>query len=631
MEVKVRDFMYELNDEVQLPDKVINDAIVKFGANGISFRREIKALDPIMFGLLEIDPRLHKPIENFFKDIDAPKNVEAPSGSRDLVELDIEAGAGPGVRGGGKAEAQLDAKSRKYDGHSGSGSGVAAPVVSPVTPGTTELGQKRLIQEQEMGEKKRRTNLCIFCNQRPDMPRDLQCSHTACASCLHDAVVRATKEKKGLPLKCTRCKEELQPSDLRTALYPHEFQAYNEALLQALITSDENMVKCIKCPNVIEVVSSKNLKVPKKILERDSHGNPLTREAWKHYKQNRLRCTQCNTVFCGKCKDSPYHMGYSCEGWVEYKNSKQCRFCSMQITAKNEHKLPPLSALSGMRSKALQDFLLAHGVSRSSLRVREKSSLVTEAKKIHAIYSGVFGDICEADECKEKRKLACTAILPCGCPCGGIRGEGIPGAGPHLPCMKCTPELDPSEFCPICYVESLSDAPCIQSTGKCKHIFHLKCVIDRINAGYNGARINFKFLTCPLCQNQIEHPALSKAMRPWLKLRKKIEVKALERLKYEKRENDPKIASSFGGSAIKFACHEYLFYKCFKCKQPYFAGNYACQAADDGKFDPAELLCAGCQPSTDVSNCPTHGNEWITFKCRFCCNTAQWYSQGTLY
>jgi len=527
MEVKVRDFMYELNDEVQLPDKIINDAIVKFGANGISFRHEIKALDPMMFGLLEIDPRLHKPMENFFKELDAPRNVEAPSGSRDPPPYVVEAGSGAG----GKAEVQPDGKSTSLGGHSESVSGVDPRAVSPVGSNAGELGQKRISQEQEMREKKRRTGLCIFCKQSPDMPRDLQCSHTACASCLHDAVVRATKEKKGLPIKCTRCKEEIPPSDLRTALYPHEFQAYNEALLQALITQDDNMVKCVKCPNVIELVSNKNLEVPKKILERDSHGNPLTKEAWKHYKQHRLRCTQCNTIFCGNCKDTPYHMGYSCEGWVEYKNSKQCRFCSMQITAKNEHKLPPLSALSSMRSKELQDFLLAHGVSRSSLRVREKSSLVAEAKKIHAVYTGVFGDICEADECKEKRKLACQTILPCGCPCGGVRGEGIAGAGLHLPCMKCTPELDPSEFCPICYVESLSDAPCIQSTSKCKHIFHLQCVIDRINAGYNGARINFKFITCPLCQNQIEHPALTKALRPWLKLRKKIESKALERLK----------------------------------------------------------------------------------------------------
>eukprot|EP00466_Bigelowiella_natans_P003072 jgi/Bigna1/70782/fgenesh1_pg.13_\ len=57
-----------------------------------------------------------------------------------------------------------------------------------------------------------------------------------------------------------------------------------------------------------------------------------------------------------------------------------------------------------------------------------------------------------------------------------------------------------------------------------------------------------------------------------------------------KRLADPKIQSTYGGDPVAFAMHEYLFYKCHKCKQPYFAGNYACQAADDGKFDPAERI-----------------------------------------
>jgi len=226
-----------------------------------------------------------------------------------------------------------------------------------------------------------------------------------------------------------------------------------------------------------------------------------------------------------------------------------------------------------MGSSQLVKFLQDHGMSRMKIRgLKEKHHIIKESQKIHRIFTDIFGDICNKPECSEKRQLACTSRLPCGHPCQGVRGESK-----HLPCMHCTKNIDPTDFCNICYVEGLKDAPCIQSNGKCKHIFHLKCVVDRISAGYNGARINFKFITCPLCNNEIEHPALTKAMKPWLRLRKSIERKAIARLLYEKRGADPKIKSKFGGSQKEFAMHEYLFYKCHKCKQPYFAGNYACQ------------------------------------------------------
>mmetsp|Transcript_15848 Transcript_15848/g.39062 ORF Transcript_15848/g.39062 Transcript_15848/m.39062 type:complete len:739 (-) Transcript_15848:199-2415(-) len=622
-DVKIRDFMFELNDEVHLPNDIINDAIGKFGANGISFRREVKPLvEHGTLAFIDIDQRLHKPITNYFQALSAGASRyavdEGASVSRHALE---EAKKGVGsVSSPPKRDERLDQQME---------SEIENLTGNKRTTGDSGLvlaNQSSMTTMKEMKtEKKRRTD-CVFCCNAIEMRVNLSCGHAACAKCLHDTVVKATREKKGIPIKCTKCKKELPPGDLQKALYPHEFDAYNTALLQALILNDKSMVECIgeNCKNVFEVVEQDNLKPPKNILEVDLQGNPISVEAWKHYKQYRLRCKECNAIFCASCKESPYHMGFTCKGFIEYKNSKQCRYCATQITVENMHKVPSLDALNRMSIQNMITFLCGHGYTRAQVRsLRERPAVLREAKEIHQLYTkGAFAEICEGEECKEKRALACPEILECGHPCGGIH---LDFKDRHLPCMVCTPALDPEEFCPVCYVEGLKDAPCIQSRGKCRHIFHLKCVTDRINAGYNGARINFKFITCPLCNNKIDHPALKKALTPWLRLERKIQAKALERLKYEKRENDPKIASSYNGNAVEFAMHEYLFYKCFKCKQPYFAGNYACQAADDGKFDPAELLCAGCQPSNDVSNCPKHGTEWIAFKCRFCCNTAQWY------
>ncbi len=73
-------------------------------------------------------------------------------------------------------------------------------------------------------------------------------------------------------------------------------------------------------------------------------------------------------------------------------------------------------------------------------------------------------------------------MLPCGHPCGGFKGENY-----CLPCLKedCAnnnPELhgvNGDEYCNICFVEGLSAAPAIRSL-KCGHIFHLHCMLKRL-------------------------------------------------------------------------------------------------------------------------------------------------------
>ena len=66
-----------------------------------------------------------------------------------------------------------------------------------------------------------------------------------------------------------------------------------------------------------------------------------------------------------------------------------------------------------------------------------------------------------------------------------------------------------------------------------------------------------------------------------------------------------------------------------QCKKPYFAGGYQCQEAND-RFDPAELICPGCQPQS-VNDCPQHGKDWLAFKCRWCCNIANWFCWGNAH
>ena len=41
-------------------------------------------------------------------------------------------------------------------------------------------------------------------------------------------------------------------------------------------------------------------------------------------------------------------------------------------------------------------------------------------------------------------------------------------------------------------------------------------------------------------------------------------------------------------------------------------------------FDPSELICPSCQPSS-VEDCRVHGKDWLAYKCRYCCSFANWY------
>jgi hypothetical protein len=76
--------------------------------------------------------------------------------------------------------------------------------------------------------------------------------------------------------------------------------------------------------------------------------------------------------------------------------------------------------------------------------------------------------------------------------------------------------------------------------------------------------------------------------------------------------------------------HKFAFYECWKCKRPYFGGDFACALAanEEGvESDPSELFCGGCAPSS-VSNCALHGREYIEFKCRYCCSVATFFCWG---
>lgn len=92
----------------------------------------------------------------------------------------------------------------------------------------------------------------------------------------------------------------------------------------------------------------------------------------------RVRCRDCNTVFCADCKRVPYHKGHTCAGFVEFQKARHCRFCGTQLTQMNTAKDAPGPGLR---------------------------------------------DCCTEEECLDKRDVCCSRIKGCGCPCNGVRDE----------------------------------------------------------------------------------------------------------------------------------------------------------------------------------------------------------------
>jgi hypothetical protein len=128
-------------------------------------------------------------------------------------------------------------------------------------------------------------------------------------------------------------------------------------------------------------------------------------------------------------------------------------------------------------------------------------------------------------------------------------------------------------------------------------------------------------------QTRMRHPALEETMRAPLEMERKVHEKALERLSIERLENDPQIVAADGrfyGNPLAFAMNEFMFFKCARCAEPYFGGANACEDAAV-VVDPAILVCGPCQRVDSVSECPKHGNDFLAFKCRFCCSLATFH------
>jgi hypothetical protein len=458
-----------------------------------------------------------------------------------------------------------------------------------------ELENERLLAEllarerEEVERQREQENSaeCVLCEKRLSLEKFWflsECEHYFCHECLRAYVLRKVEERKCSEIACVTCHRALAQGDLKALLTPQEFERYLTTSVEE-VTASPQYTRCPnpQCQLIVERVQTSgegrrgsDQQRTKTEREKGLDGPPLSEEAIAHRNEFRFRCRQCQTEYCAQCRVTPYHLGFTCEKWKTYLNAQHCRYCNVQLTNTN--------------------------------RARNYELL------------------CINPECQTKAQYGCHRRLSCGHLCNGIANET------HCPpCLICNETAD--EFCAICYVEGLRQAPYIRL--ECGHDFHYECVRQKIVKRWSGAVVSFAFLECPRCRRRIAHPALQKELGPVLALYQDIEAKALTRLKYMNLDNAKEIkepGQPFFNNPTGFALHKFCYYICYKCQKPYFGGERACNAEQRvGDFDPTELVCGGCSNSGNSDFCPKHGKEYIEYKCRFCCNVACWFCWGTTH
>ncbi|PRP86175.1 hypothetical protein PROFUN_05691 [Planoprotostelium fungivorum] len=444
-----------------------------------------------------------------------------------------------------------------------------------------ELNHKLLMELMESEAQQRAEQLtggastCTHCKsdyQLSEMYYLEKCTHMFCKKCLREEVMNRMASKQPSRARCLddSCRQPISPIDIKELLEEADYREYERLSTEEAIDRDPNMIRCPKCRYPMEKISDNHYLVHG---EKTDDGEAMSEEAEIHRSKNRFRCRECDSEFCAECKHIPYHNGYTCEQYVEYAQAKHCRYCQAQLQSN--------------------------------------------------------ADVCNEEECKKKSKEACRKKhRDCGHPCDGIYKES-----PCLPCLyedcqKQEGTQKREDFCNICWTEELGAAPCIRLD--CGHIFHSHCVKEKIDKKWSGARITFGFLDCPLCKQSMKHPSIEKQIDPMQQLHKHVSERAVERLKLNHDDKNPVLSdvhSQFYENVSKYAMYKYSYFPCSRCKKPYFGGERACEA--EREYKPEELVCPGC--TAPGSECPTHGNEYIEYKCKFCCSMAVWYCWGSTH
>ena len=237
-------------------------------------------------------------------------------------------------------------------------------------------------------------------------------------------------------------------------------------------------------------------------------------------------------------------------------------------------------------------------------------------------------EICQNKKCQEILDIACEKVLSCGHVCLGVRKE-----------INCPPCLQPKckkyndlfsqnidTSCQICF-EKLITSPIVILS--CNHYIHYFCIIKKLKEGENlyGKKLDFNFIKCPVCDTIFECPSvpeIQKQIEKYKKIYIKVTIMIEQRIIYNKIGNN------------KNPFDQFIFYICFKCNNPYYAGiiskNYNNNGYNQFYANKEDYLCGKdsfLYNAKGESLCKIHGYKYIEYKCKFCCKIASRFCSQT--
>lgn len=385
-------------------------------------------------------------------------------------------------------------------------------------------------------------------------------------------------------------------SDLKDILSAELFDEFAAKQLEMLIETKSHYVKCPSCSMAMEILSpSKKISAEEataiKKLRHPSSSELLDADRQQHYRQYRILCrnASCNKDFCRHCWEQPYHLGETCESLKSSRSAAKCRFCRTVLTESNRVQNPVSKALA---------------------------------------------NVCTNKPCFEKMKVSSDKVLSCGHLCLGVRNEptDCPCLFPECPERSEQVNATTTDYCDICKSETLEDAPCVVMP--CNHVFHYQCVRKKIDIGWPKAYISFEFSYCPTCRTPMEHPKLGDIVDPLRSLEMILKEKGLKRLKYEGRDKDDPVVKPDGhyyNDPVNYAAHIYAYFMCHECKEPYFGGAKECGDDSQEEVKKEDLICGKCQKIDSVDECKEHGEEYLAYKCRYCCTMSVFHCWGKVH
>ena len=277
-------------------------------------------------------------------------------------------------------------------------------------------------------------------------------------------------------------------------------------------------------------------------------------------------------------------------------------------------------AQDGVMAAQLQD---EEGCGSATCRFCDRTCAQPRAKK------GVEAPSCQSAECWQKDRVHCPALLGCGHPCVGTRGEQVhPQKCQHDDCCG---EGNQDE-CAICF-DVLTEFPCVQLG--CGHVYHHPCLLRQIDSAKDslvpGKQISFNLLGCPQCKVVMQADAIRDEMAPAAALVQKVDAEAKRVAEHE----EPGLLAL---SEADFQRETHELFMFFLCKEPgcgkvFCGGRQACAdagAAGQGDAGAAPAaVCPDCQLAAArraigklCQEDPPHPSDNLVRKCNFCCDVA---------